>query len=104
MLFRSTKTDSAVSIFNNMTTSERSTFMTSDDYVISTAKDRLDKWLINQGKEISISNGDYVVTTKNSVTSYTQEINHIYLIIAVSGVISISILGFYFLLKKKKSN
>ncbi len=78
--------------------------MTSDDYVISTAKDRLDKWLINQGKEISISNGDYVVTTKNSVTSYTQENNHIYLIIAVSGVISISILGFYFLLKKKKSN
>ena len=99
-----TKTDSAISIFNNMTTSERSTFMTSDDYVISTAKDRLDKWLINQGKEISISNGDYVVTTKNSVTSYTQENNHIYLIIAISGVISISILGFYFLLKKKKSN
>ena len=99
-----TKTDSAISIFNNMTTSERSTFMTSDDYVISTAKDRLDKWLINQGKEISISNGDYFVTTKNSVTSYTQENNHIYLIIAISGVISISVLAFYFLLKKKKSS
>ena len=99
-----TKTDSAISIFNNMTTSERSTFMTSDDYVISTAKDRLDKWLINQGKEISISNGDYFVTTKNSVASYSQENNHIYLIIAISGVISISVLAFYFLLKKKKSS
>ena len=99
-----TKTDSAISIFNNMTSDERSTFMTSDDFVISTARDRLDKWLINQGKEISISNGDYVVTTKNSVASYSQENNHIYLIIAISGVISISILGFYFLLKKKKSS
>ena len=97
------KTDSAICIFGNMPTSAKSTFMTSDDYVISTARERLEAWLLNQGKQISQSGGDYVVTTKNSVTSYNQDNNHIYLIIAISGVISISVLGFYFLLKKKKN-
>ncbi len=47
------KTDVAIGYFNNLSTSEKSTFMTSDDYVISTARERFNAWLRNQGKSIS---------------------------------------------------
>ncbi len=98
-----TKLDYAISYFNNMSATERSTFMTSDDFVISTARDRFDKWLISQGKSVSISGGDYVITANKNMVSALQSKNYIYLIITLTGVISISMVGFYFLLKKKKS-
>ena len=56
-----TKFDVAVSYFNNMSSSERTTFMTSNDYVISCARERLEAWAANQGKQIVYSNGDYLV-------------------------------------------
>lgn len=56
-----TKFDVAVSYFNNMSSSERTTFMTSNDYVISCARERLEAWATNQGKQIVYSNGDYLV-------------------------------------------
>lgn len=98
-----TKLDYAIGYFNNMSATERSTFMTSDDYVISTARDRFDKWLISQGKSVSISGGDYVITANKNMVNALNSNNYIYLIITLTGVISISMVGFYFLLKKKKS-
>lgn len=97
-----TKLDYAISYFNNMSATERNTFMTSDDYVISTARDRFDKWLISQGKSVSISGGDYVITANKNMVNALNNNNYIYLIITLTGVISISMVGFYFLLKKKR--
>ena len=98
-----TKLNYAISYFNNMSATERSTFMTSDDYVISIARDRFDKWLISQGKSVSISGGDYVITANKNIVAALRSNNYTYLIITLTGVISISMVGFYFLLKKKKS-
>lgn len=48
--------------FENLSSSERSEFMTSDDYVISSARSRLEAWARHLGKEITTSAGDYVIT------------------------------------------
>ncbi len=57
-----TKLDTAIEYFNGLTVSERNTFMTSDDYVIAAARERLEAWATNQGKMIIHIDGDYSVS------------------------------------------
>ena len=47
----------AVGYLGGMSSSERTTFQTSKDYVISTARARLEAWATSQGKTINYSNG-----------------------------------------------
>ena len=53
--------------FEGLTSSERETFMTSTDYVVETARTRLDAWAKNQGKTISYTNNDYAISSAKSV-------------------------------------
>ena len=53
--------------FSGMSTSERTTFMTGDDYVITNARTRLLAWANHFGKTIVESDGDYII--QNSVNS-----------------------------------
>ena len=100
-----TKTDIAIGYFEGLSTEERTTFMTSNSYVISTARERLNAWLRNQGKIISNSYDDYVVQANKTVLSMIINSNNMTTVIAVIlsslGVMSI---GGYFLFRKKKED
>ena len=52
----------AISLFESMNVTGRLTFMTSNDFVISTARERLEAWTAHLGKQITYSNNDYIVT------------------------------------------
>jgi len=51
------KLELAMVDLNKMSSDERSLFENSDDYVISTARERLEAWAKNQGKTIDYTNG-----------------------------------------------
>ena len=99
-----TKTDIAVAEFESLSKTERSTFMTSDDYVISTARERFNAWLENQGKSISYSGEDYIVSNEAlilNVITATNENHAAIIIVSLIAVVSIAV-GGYVIFKKKK--
>ncbi len=98
-----TKFSVAKGYFEGMTTAERSTFMTSSDYVIATARERFEAWARNQGKTITSSNGDYVISNANMIglSMIVGDTSNMILPILVS-IISISSLAGLFYLKSKK--
>ena len=99
-----TKFGIAKGYFEDLSTSERSTFMTSDDYVISTARTRLEAWARYHGKVITTSDGDYVITdARNPVLNIVlNSNNNTILIVIVVTTLSLLSIGGYFFLKKKK--
>ena len=100
-----TKFNVAKGYFENLSKDDRATFMTSDDYVISTARDRLQKWAAHLGKTISYSGGDYVISSsRTSVINSTINSNNALISILVVFVLGTTMIGAYLLIKKKKSN
>ena len=96
-----TKFGTAKGYFEGLSKAERTTFMTSNDYVISTARTRLQAWATNQGKTITLSNGDYVIST-NNVSPFFRESDQS-MIIVIVAISSISLLAIaMFILKYKK--
>ena len=95
----------AESYFEDMTSSNRSTFMTSNTYVIKTARERFIAWAINQGKIINYFDGDYVVADSRYIPDFNNKIinDNSYILIIVISIISISAFGVYFLLKRKEN-
>ncbi len=96
-----TKFDVAKCYFENMSTSNRNTFMDSEDYVISQARDRLEKWAAHLGKTIDHVNGDYVISNSNN-TLFADPKNNTIIVVVISVVISSLAVAGYFLLKNKK--
>ena len=98
-----TKYSTAKGYFEDLSTSERATFMTSSDYVISTARERLEAWARYHGESISLSNGDYVVS-KISVLNpiFDSTNNNTLVIIIIVSAISVSIIGAYFFIRRRK--
>ena len=96
----------AIGYFESMDKSERSTFMTSNDYVISTARERLQAWAAHLGKQITYSNNDYIVMDAQNyllfdIISITKENNAIFFVIVglLTGVTS---LGAFVFIKRRK--
>lgn len=90
--------------FEGLSKSERATFMSSDDYVISTARTRLEAWASYLGKSITYSDGDYVISNAKNVSFNSDGIvsnDSITLVVVLSSVLFITV-GGYFLLKKRK--
>ena len=97
------KTSVALDIFNNLTISERNTFMTSNNYVIATARERLVAWARHENKEIVEDNGDYVISSNNMIDYYQDsESSNNYLIIVVISLLSIMSFASYSLIKYRK--
>ena len=100
-----TKLSQAITKLNNMSTSEKTTFNTSNDYVILTARTRLEAWARNQGKTLTYSDtdGTFSASTKvvNSLIASNVN-NNITPIIIVVSLIAISSVGGYFFLRHKK--
>lgn len=102
-----TKLSQAITKLNNMSTSEKNTFWSSSDYVIATARTRLQAWAVHEGKTLSYSNGTYVVSssrTMNNLISNDSNSAFIYVMIILFGVIGASAVGAYYIIKRKKHN
>ena len=101
-----TKTTVAIGYFNGLSADERSTFMTSNDYVIATARERFNAWLAHEGKTIASSNSDYVIQNRSAFIKLigdSQETSNTVLIIVVSVLVGLSIAGYMFVRKKKEN-
>ena len=96
----------AIGYFESMNKSERSAFMTSNDYVISTARERLEAWAAHLGKQITYSNNDYIVTDAQNyllfdTISSIKENNTLFFVVIglLTGVTSV---GAFILIKRRK--
>ena len=78
--------------------------MTSSDYVISTARERLQAWARNQNKTITQANGDYTISRiKTPLADAVNKYSETFIaIIACSSAVAIVAVGIYFYLKRKK--
>ena len=101
-----TKLDIAIDKLNSMSSSEKSTFWTSNSYVIVTARERLSAWAVNQGKTLTYNGSSFVVASRTNVLNPLGNIspNNIMVIVLVISGLSISIAATYLCLKKKKHN
>ena len=105
-----TKFDVAQGYFEGLSDSEKTSFMTSDDYVISTARTRFSAWATHLGKVITTDgDGKYIIqNAKFAKTSSDGQLNLqedssliILFIICTLGAGSLSA---FYLVKKKKKN
>ena len=102
------KLDTAIGLFYNMSKNNRAFFMTASlesYYVIYTARQRFEAWLLNQGKTIvyDSNSDDYVVSSLRGTLITNTRINDetMFAIITISIVVAIT-LGAYIIIKKKK--
>ena len=97
------KLNNAITYLGNLSSSNRSTFASSNDYVISTARERLNAWAANQGKTIDYTNATMSNRSGVSLLDNNGNNNAITLIIIISLVGTTSI-GIFFHLRKKHEN
>ena len=93
----------AKSLFESMSKADRQTFMTSDDYVISTARERFVAWANHLGKTIEYVDGDYIVNANASMNrNVVDASDDTAIMIIVVSLFTISLFGTILLIKKKK--
>lgn len=99
-----TKFDTAKGYFENLSPSGRATFMTSNDYVIATGRERLQAWAKHEGKQIVSQNGDYVITSASriSVLSMNENNSLIVVVITIASISFAGVLGLYILKRRKE--
>ena len=97
------KLDSAIDYLNNLSSSDRTTFQTSDDYVIATARERLEAWAKHEGKTLSFGANEITLTSspvlsiiKNSTSNVTI------LIVLLVGAISVGAISSYIYIRHKR--
>ena len=96
-----TKLDIALGYYRNLNDSQKNVFCYSDDYVIESARDRLEAWAKHLNKEIDYENG-----TANAIDSFDIENSsngYIAIVIISSSLLAI-MFGSFLILKKKKTN
>ena len=91
----------AIGYLSNLSASELQTFQTSNDYVIATARTRLEAWATNQGKTINYNTGDVTANTKFGDVDEFGEDNNAMLVI-IAAIASVSALTILLVIKKKR--
>jgi len=94
------KTDIAIGYYNEMSDEEKGLFVSSDDYVVSSARDRFEAWLANQGKSINTTNNLIVANNNNNLNS-SDDTTLLYAIIIV--LIASAFLLTCLILKKRRN-
>lgn len=99
-----TKFDTAKGYFENLSPSGRATFMTSNDYVIATGRERLQAWAKHEGKQIVSQNGDYVITSASRISMLSMNENKslIVVVITIASISFAGVLGLYILKRRKE--
>ena len=98
-----TKLGIAITYLGNLSSSDRTTFSGSSDYVISTARTRLNAWAASQGKTIDYEHATMSNRSGISLLNVNNNSSAITLIIIISLVGTTSI-GIFFYLRKKHEN
>ncbi len=97
-----TRFDVAKGYFNDLSASERSTFMSSDDYVIATARERLEAWAANQGESISLTGEGYVISNRGDYAFNEETNKNMAIVIVVISSMSLLSVGALLLVKRRK--
>ena len=97
------KLSTAIGYLENLSSGERSTFSTSNDYVISTARERLNAWANSQGKTINYSSGTMSNRSGISMLNSNENNGAVILVITIS-LLGVSSIAMYFYLRKKHEN
>ena len=96
------KLDIAIGYLGNLSSSELTTFQTSSDYVIATARIRLEAWAANQGKNIDYTYGNVAANSARvPLISFVQESFNSALIVILS-LAAVGLIGAYFFINKRK--
>lgn len=100
------KFDIAVNRLKAMTEADQTTFMTSSDYVIATARERLEAWARNQGKTISLVDNNITVSSSNSLvpTVFSGSDNETAIFLIIISSISLVTIGGFIYIKKRKEH
>ncbi|MCR5308924.1 MAG: endonuclease [Bacilli bacterium] len=103
-----TKLDVVQGYFEDLSASEQETFMSSNDYVIASARTRLIAWAAHEGKTITTdSNGKYVISNSIKMTGFGQtelSDNNSIIILFIICSLGAGALSVCYLFKKKKSS
>jgi len=95
------KLSSALDYFKNLTLTDKTTFQTSNDYVISTARQRLESWASSQGKTIDYSTGN-LSNKSNILNSFVIKNNESTLFIVLYAATSLSSILALVVIKRRK--
>ena len=92
----------AIGYLEDLSSSERTAFQTSSEYVISTARERLESWASSQGKTIDYTNGT-LINKANVLNMLQSEDNNRALFVFIITTISISSIALCFVIKKRRN-
>lgn len=98
-----TKLSEAIDKLNTMSETEKNTFWTSSNYVISTSRERLLAWATHEGKELTYSDGVFQISNSRNIASISNQSNNS-LIIMVVSMFGLTAVGGFFFLRRKKEN
>ena len=90
----------ALGYYKNLSSSEKTTFQTSENYVISTARNRLNAWAASQGKTINYSTGE--LNSNAKVFGVLGDANDGTLLILIVSMVSVGSLSILLIIKKKR--
>ena len=98
-----TKLDLAVVKLNTMSSNDKTTFWTSEDYVIATARERLLAWAAHEHKTLTLIEGNFVLSS-NNVTSIFKQMSsdNTATIVIIVSLITITAFGAFLFIRKKK--
>ena len=95
----------AESYFQNLSSEGKITFMTSTDYVLSTASERFRNWASHQGKQIVLEDSVWVIKDVKATPLFGNiENGNETALVAIVAILSGCIVLSYFFLKKRKYN
>lgn len=97
------KYTTAKAYFNSLPSYGKTSFMTSNDYVIATARERFEAWARYNGETITYSNGTYSISRIQPINVVENKVSSdsVALIVIIS-ILGIGVVGGYFYLRKKK--
>lgn len=97
------KLDLAISYLNELSSDEKNTFSISTDYVISTARNRLEAWARHEGKTLSFVDNAFVASGLRNQPSFNK--NNEAIVITILGLASaLAVVTGIVLLKRKKEH
>ena len=86
------KLNIALGYFQNLSSADKNTFKTSNDYVISTARTRLEAWAASKGKTIDYSNGS--LSPVNELVSFaSHETNNTIIVLVLLSLVGLTAIG-----------
>lgn len=97
------KLDLAISYLNELSSDEKNNFSISTDYVISTARNRLEAWARHEGKTLSFVDNAFVASSLRKQPSFNK--NNEVIVIAILGLATVlAVATGIVLLKRKKEH